>query len=242
MARIRLGALGNDFELVIRQEVKGRINKESGRFVTDGAMAELKHRIQKTTTRHFQNLGAAVKTQLKVGFPSPKRAGSRKVRAYDGEDKRVTYSTKRWLELTHPYVRKEPISSAMWTKRGFLHLAVSDDLPKGRMVTTVKKRSQKRLKKSNKMRVFYDLSFPELGGKALRELMIVPFVRADKSGAAGFSIKDLNINSSNLLAWPETVTQKDLPGKKRPGDYNRPWVAGFSELLGQRMHKAVRKL
>lgn len=257
MPNVKVVPKSTDFHLSITHEVMGKLNKESGRFVTDGAAKKVKKRIQDKATEHYQNLGSAIKAQLKHGFPGPDSEKARKIKAYDPEGESVNYTTGKWPALSHPYIRKAPISTKMWRKRGLLYFVVRHELPKRKMKVKAKKKSQERVykqkggvleshlskpKKTKKIEVRYELLFPKLGGKSLRQLMTIPFVYADKKTTLGFSTRGLNRFNSDLLGYPEMAAQEGNPRKKRPGPLNRPWVAGFSELLGQRMHKAVRKL
>lgn len=228
--------------LEIEKAFIGSLNKQ-GRVVLGSLMQQLRKRLEVVGTRHYQNLGSAIKAQLRHGFPYPSSGGSRKVKAYDGSDKPVTYTTGYWPELSHPYVRRAPVSTRMWRKRGFLSNEVSKDLPKGRMkVRALRKKYRVVDPQKRRVKASYLMLFPVLGGKALQDLMIKPFIYGDESVASGFSTYGLDKNSSDLLGYPEAATQAGNPRKKRPGPMNRPWVAGFSGLLGQRMRTAVRKL
>ena len=193
---------------------------------------------EKIATRHYTNLRAVIRRQLKNGFANPSSGGSRTISTTDGEGKGVKYTTDYWAKLSPEYMKRKPASTRMWKKRGKVYDAVSGVLHGNKMKVkaTTKKpgKFKKKGKKGGKFTTEYALQFPLDGGYSLPRLMTKPFAYGDDSVASGFSTKGLSRVTDDAIGYPEVA-------KGKTGTANRPWIAGLSGQLGSSMHRAIRK-
>lgn len=203
-------------------------------------------RVRRIAQRHHENLTSEVKGHINAGFASPGRAGARIVKAVDGDGKPVTYRTRGWPELTESYRKRKPYSRRMWKKRGRLARFVSAALPRKKSKVQIRQTERAKYKGRKRVTARHLLTFPFYGGQGLNVVMTAPFVAGDERRAKRFTINNqFNRNNSDLIAYPELAERLGRPpsrGGEIPGPANRPWVAGLSGRLGQRMHRSIRKL